>query len=139
MPRAADLKKQILRVAAGILIDEAGQLLLTDRSQASSMRDSWEFPGGKLIDGESAEEALRRELREELGIAITSCEPFHSLAHTYPDFCVDIDFFLVTAWTGVPSGIEGQALRWLPVEKLSPGLLLPADAPIIALLKEFCG
>lgn len=137
MPRAAGLKKKTLRVAAGILIDEAGQLLLTDRSQATSMREFWEFPGGKLVGGESAEDALRRELDEELGIAIAHCEPFHSLAHDYPDFSVEIDFFRITAWSGEPKGVEGQALRWLSPDDLSPDILLPADAPIIDLLKEF--
>lgn len=139
MSRAAYLRTGALRVAAGIVIDEQGRLLLTDRSGAASMREFWEFPGGKLRDGESAEQALQRELREELGIAITRCEPFHSLAHDYPDFRVEIDFFLVTAWTGEPRGVEGQALRWASPDDLSPDILLPADAPIVPLLKEHRG
>jgi len=100
------------------------------------MQEFWEFPGGKLASGESAEEALCRELAEELGIEITSCDHFHSLEHDYPEMCVAIEFFLVRTWRGTPSGIEGQVLRWLKPTKISPGLLLPADAPVLEMLKK---
>jgi 8-oxo-dGTP diphosphatase len=119
------------------LIDADGRLLITDRSQATTMQDYWEFPGGKLADGESAVDALRRELGEELGIAITSCDHFHRLEHEYPDTRVAIDFFLVRKWQGTPSGIEGQSLRWLRSSEILPGMLLPADAPLLDLLKDF--
>ncbi len=100
------------------------------------MQEFWEFPGGKLAIGESAEEALRRELVEELGIEITSCDHFHSLEHDYPAMRVAIEFFLVRTWQGTPSGIEGQLLRWLRLSEISPEMLLPADAPVLNLLKE---
>ncbi len=109
---------------------------MTDRSQAKTMRAFWEFPGGKLAAGESAQDALQRELGEELGIAIISSEHFHSLEHDYPDMQVAIDFFLVREWQGTPSGIEGQELRWLVPAEISPGLLLPADAPVLELIKN---
>jgi 8-oxo-dGTP diphosphatase len=137
------------------LIDVDERLLLTDRSQAKTMREFWEFPGGKLAKGETAKDALRRELGEELGIRISTCEHFHRLEHDYPDLHVAIDFFLVREWQGTPSGMEGQELRWLVREwqgtpsgmegqelrwlvpaDISPGLLLPADAPVLELLKK---
>jgi 8-oxo-dGTP diphosphatase len=100
------------------------------------MREMWEFPGGKLCRGESSEDALRREFTEELGIEITSWEHFHSLEHDYPETRVVIDFFLVRNWQGTPSGLEGQALQWLRPSDMSPELLLPADAPVLDLLKN---
>ena len=100
------------------------------------MQDFWEFPGGKLAEGESAKDALRRELGEELGIEITSCEHFHRLEHDYPDMRVVIDFFLVRKWLGTPSGVEGQAVQWFSPSEMPPELLLPADAPILEQLKE---
>jgi len=100
------------------------------------MNEYWEFPGGKLAEGESAKDALVRELREELGIEINACEYFSRLEHDYPDTPVAIDFFLVRNWQGSPSGAEGQALRWLRASEISPGLLLPADAPVLELLRD---
>jgi 8-oxo-dGTP diphosphatase len=136
VPRGSDLIARKVRVAAGLLIDAEGRLLITDRSQAAAMQEFWEFPGGKLAGGESAEEALRRELVEELGVEITSCVHLHSLEYDYPEMRVEIDFFLVRKWRGTPSGIEGQALRWLRPAEISPGMLLPADAPVLDLLQN---
>jgi 8-oxo-dGTP diphosphatase len=136
MPRVSGLTARKIHVAAGILIDAEGRLLITDRSRASAMQEFWEFPGGKLASGESAGEALRRELVEELGIEITSCDHFHSLEHDYPEMRVAIEFFLVRKWQGTPSGIEGQVLRWLKPSQISPGELLPADEPVLAALNN---
>ena len=111
-------------------------MLVSDRSRAAEMREYWEFPGGKLGRDESAGAALVRELREELGISVDSFEHFHTLEHDYPQFCVVIDFFLVTAWQGKPTGVEGQALRWIDPSTAAPGLLLPADAPVLDALQN---
>ncbi len=135
VPRAAELSEGRIKVAAGILSDVEGRVLITDRLRANAMRRYWEFPGGKTLGGETAEDALRRELGEELGIRILSCEPFHSLEHDYPEMRVAIEFFLVRQWQGTPSGIEGQVLKWLRPEDLSPETLLPADVPVLELLK----
>ena len=121
-------------VVAGILLNADDQVLIADRARSTSMQDFWEFPGGKVNDGESNESALRRELVEELDIRVTAAEHFHFLEHRYPDLCVAIDFYVVSAWDGEPTGREGQQLKWVPRQSLSDQRLLPADAPIIELL-----
>lgn len=136
MPRASFLNEDKLHVAAGILLDTGGRLLLADRSRATTMREFWEFPGGKLLAGESAEDALRRELGEELGIEILSCERFHSVAHDYAEMHVEIEFFLVKDWSGTPRGNEGQLLKWLRPADITSDLLLPADAPVLERLRD---
>ena len=100
------------------------------------MQQYWEFPGGKLATGETADGALVRELAEELGITIRSFDHLCSLEHDYTEMRVAIDFFMVSEWRGIPTGIEGQALQWLKPSEISPGLLLPADAPVLDALKD---
>jgi 8-oxo-dGTP diphosphatase len=124
-----------VQVAAGILRDANGRVLITDRTRAKTMRDLWEFPGGKLLPGESAEAALARELHEELGITINSYEQFHCLEHDYPDISVAVDFYLINDWSGEPSGVEGQGLRWETVDNISAECLLPADIVVLEALQ----
>jgi 8-oxo-dGTP diphosphatase len=126
-----------LEVAAGILLDANGCVLLTDRVHASSMREFWEFPGGKLQPGETARAALKRELAEELGIQVRSCTHFRRLEHRYPDMHVVIDFFLVKKWSGVPVGLDDQELAWIAAAELGEKSLLPADAPLVADLQRY--
>ena len=123
-------------VAAGILRDGAGRILISERLCDGPFNGLWEFPGGKIDDGEAAIDALRRELVEELGVEITAAAPYMALHHEYPDRIVDLEFFLVTAWRGEPEGLEGQGLRWLHPSDMDPDTLLPADAPVIAALTE---
>lgn len=133
VPRQAELAVGATRihVVAGILRGPNRQVLITDRLRSSSMRDLWEFPGGKVESGESAVGALHRELAEELGIESLEIEHFKRIEHDYPDLLVSIDFFMVSAWQGTPTGMEGQQLRWVDVDSLDSGLLLPADAPVV--------
>ncbi len=121
-------------VAAGILRDTAGRVLIAERLCDGPFNGLWEFPGGKIGDGESAAAALQRELAEEIGINVTAAQPFMELHHEYPDRTVDLEFFLVTDWQGEPAGLEGQALRWLTLDELRSDELLPADAPVIEAL-----
>ncbi len=100
------------------------------------MQEFWEFPGGKLASGESADDALRRELAEELGIEIHSFEHFRSLEHDYPGVRVSIDFYIVREWRGAPSGMEGQVLQWLKPSQVPSDLLLPADGPLLEVLQK---
>ncbi len=123
-------------VAAGILRDAAGRVLISERLCDGPFDGLWEFPGGKIGAGETAADALARELAEELGITVTSAQPFMELHHEYPDRTVDLEFFLVSDWQGEPAGLEGQGVRWLPTTELNPDDLLPADAPVVEQLRN---
>lgn len=122
-------------VAAGILRDTAGRVLISERLCVGPFNGLWEFPGGKIGAGESAADALRRELAEELGVTVTAAQPFIELHHEYPDRTVHLEFFLVTGWQGKPAGLEGQGIRWRALNELRPDELLPADAPVIEALR----
>ncbi len=123
-------------VAAGILCDAEGRVLIAERLGGGPFQGLWEFPGGKIGDGESAAEALSRELAEELGIEVVACAPFMRLRHEYDDRIVSIEFFIVSDWVSEPVGREGQALRWVPRERLDAGELLPADVPVVEALQR---
>lgn len=125
-----------LHVAAGILRNAAGEVLITERLCDGPFNGLWEFPGGKIDADETPVVALRRELREELGIEVTTAEPFMSLSHEYVDRTVDLEFFLVNDWDGDPDGLEGQGLRWVNVSQLDEAELLPADAPLVQALRK---
>ena len=125
-------------VAAGILRDTAGRVLISERLCDGPFNGLWEFPGGKIGAGESAADALQRELAEEIGVTVTAAQPFMELHHKYPDRTVDLEFFLVTGWRGEPAGLEGQGIRWVVLEKLEPEDLLPADAPVVEALRRHC-
>ena len=136
MPRQAELSSRPrVRVVAGILLDDNGFVLIADRRQSRSLQDYWEFPGGKIAAGESAADALRRELLEELGIDITPGRHFRRIEHDYADIDVAVDFYLVYEWHGTPAGCEGQEIRWVDPRRLSQQKLLPADAPVIDALR----
>ena len=122
-------------VAAGILRDPEGRVLIAERLGGGPFHGMWEFPGGKIVANESAEQALARELAEELGIQLRSTTHFMHLEHDYPDRSVSIDFFLVSAWVNEPEGLEGQQLRWVDAGRLAEQDLLPADKPVIEALR----
>jgi 8-oxo-dGTP diphosphatase len=124
-----------LHVAAGILRDSSGRILITERLCDGPFDGLWEFPGGKIAGGETSIQALIRELAEELGIAVAMSQPFMELHHEYPDRIVDIEFFVVTSWSGTPAGLEGQGLRWVLPSDLDPDILLPADVPVLEALQ----
>ncbi len=123
-------------VAAGILCDSSGRVLIAERLGDGPFHGMWEFPGGKIGADETAPEALSRELAEELGIEVTVCAPFMNLRHEYDDRTVTIEFFIVSAWNSEPVGREGQALRWVERDQLDSVSLLPADEPVVAALRQ---
>ncbi len=123
-------------VAAGILCDSSGRVLIAERLGDGPFHGMWEFPGGKIGADETAPEALSRELAEELGIEVTVCAPFLNLRHEYDDRTVTIEFFIVSAWNSEPVGREGQALRWVERDQLDSVALLPADAPVVEALRQ---
>jgi len=133
VPAEAALKPTI-RVAAAVLHDSQGRVLVCQRPAGKTLAGLWEFPGGKLEPGEAAEAALRRELYEELGIQVRSCRPLMQLQHEYPERHVELLVWLVEHYDGEARGLEGQALRWVSVQELPTLALLPADLPIIEYL-----
>lgn len=127
-----------INVAAGILIDKNNRVLITQRIEGKLLKGFWEFPGGKLNIGENPEIALKRELKEELGISVISYEPFMQLEHCYYNQAVNIDFFLVHKWLGSIVGLDGQNIQWVKISRLPKNKLLEADIPIIKALQEIC-
>ena len=123
-------------VAAGILCDSAGRILIAERLGGGVFNGLWEFPGGKIGADETSIEALSRELAEELGIEVTACASFMNMRHEYDDRVVTIEFFIVSEWNSDPVGREGQALRWVPRESLDAEELLPADVPVVEALQR---
>jgi 8-oxo-dGTP diphosphatase len=123
-----------IHVAAGVIANAAGEVLIAQRTAGRELAGAWEFPGGKLAAGESALDALRRELREELGIELIDAAPLLDYRHRYPARVVRLDVWRVLRFRGEPAGLEGQALRWAaPAELVATGLL-EADLPIVAAL-----
>lgn len=106
-------------VVAGVIFDStASQVLLALRKPDQHQGNRWEFPGGKLEEGEALQDGLLRELREEIGIVATQCQPRTIIEHRYPDKQVRLHFWNVTAFEGEPVGCEGQALQWRPLVEL---------------------
>ncbi len=105
-------ERTIVRVAAAILHRGDGKVLLAQRLPGTPYAGFWEFPGGKLEPGESARDALLRELDEELGIVVTRAAPWLTQRYDYPHAHVELDFFRVFEWQGEPHGRDGQAIAW---------------------------
>jgi 8-oxo-dGTP diphosphatase len=120
----------------GVLLDEAGRVLIAQRTAGKHHAGSWEFPGGKLEPGEDRVAGLARELCEELGISIESPRPLIEVGHDYPFGQVLLDVWLVCRFSGKPEGLDGQALRWCPIRELMTAGLLPADKPIVDALSQ---
>jgi 8-oxo-dGTP diphosphatase len=129
---------QIIHVVAAALIDAQGRVLIAQRPPGKALAGRWEFPGGKVEPGETAVQALARELMEELGISLTGePAPLMQLRHTYPFGEVLIDMWVVLGYRGEPAGLDGQALRWCSQEELETAELLEADRPIVAELRRW--
>jgi 8-oxo-dGTP diphosphatase len=128
----------VVLVAAVALVDPDGRVLLAQRPPGKSMAGLWEFPGGKVNPGETPEAALIRELAEELGIDVTaSClAPLTFASHSYPEFHLLMPLYACRKWSGIPTAREGQRLTWVPPARLGDYPMPPADAPLIALLRD---
>ncbi len=124
-----------LHVAAGVLVNRQGLVLIARRPAGKHMAGAWEFPGGKVAQGETVLQALRRELREEIGIEVLSARPLISYRHVYPERTVLLDVWTVTRHAGEPRALEGQPLRWEAVDRLLDAGLLDADRPIVEALR----
>ena len=131
--------KPLLLVAACALIDADGRVLLARRPEGKKMAGLWEFPGGKLHDGETPEAALIRELKEELGIDVSAAclAPFAFASHDYERFHLLMPLYLCRRWKGTPRPKENQTLTWVRPQKLADYPMPPADKPLIPLLRDF--
>lgn len=124
-----------IQVVAAILRDVQGRVLIAERPAGKPMAGYWEFPGGKLEAGEPAIAALKRELREELGIHVEQAHRLLDLSHLYPERHVHLDVWRVTRYAGTPAAHEGQQLAWVVPDELPDWRLLPADGPIVVAVK----
>jgi 8-oxo-dGTP diphosphatase len=123
-----------IHVLVGVIEDARGRVLVNRRVAGTHMAGFWEFPGGKRQADESRIDALRRELREELGIDVQSAKPYLEIEHDYGDRHVLLDVWTVTAYEGEPEPVERQELRWVEVAGLDDIGLLPADRPLVEAL-----
>ncbi len=130
--------KPLLLVAACALVDTDSRVLLARRPEGKKMAGLWEFPGGKLNPGETPEQAVIRELKEELGIDVAEAclAAFAFASHDYGRFHLLMPLFVCRRWKGTPSGLEGQALAWVRPSKLTEYDMPPADKPLIPLLRD---
>jgi 8-oxo-dGTP diphosphatase len=125
-----------IEVVAGALYDASGRVLIAQRPPGKALAGRWEFPGGKVHDGEAAYDALVRELREELGVEVRSAQRLMRYPHAYPDRVVWLDMWIVTDWRGQPASLDGQALKWVQPAMLDGEDILEADRPIVAALMQ---
>ena len=130
---------KLLLVVAVALIDTEGRVLLAQRPEGKSLAGLWEFPGGKVEQGETPEAALIRELGEELGIETkSSClAPLTFASHAYDDFHLLMPLFACRRWTGIPTPREGQNLAWVRAKDLRNYPMPPADIPLIPILRDW--
>jgi 8-oxo-dGTP diphosphatase len=128
------LDKPRLRVVAAALFDARGRVLIAQRPEGKHMAGWWEFPGGKVANGESDADALVRELREELGVETHAHGLITTMSHEYPDRIVDLVLWHASIASGEPRGLDGQQLQWVSCQSLGNVGLLPADLPLIPAL-----
>lgn len=123
-----------IQVAAALIVRE-GRYLITQRRADVHLGGLWEFPGGKRESGESLEDCLRRELREELGIEISHPALFRVIRHDYPEKSVELHFFKCVIASGLPCPLGCEDLRWVAPEELDRFPLPPADQPLVEALR----
>ncbi len=128
----------LLLVAAAALIDKDGRVLVAQRPQGRAMAGLWEFPGGKVKDGETPEFALCREIAEELGIEVRECcfTPIAFASHSYDNFHLLMPLYVCRMWKGIVTPQEGQQVKWMKVNELYSLPMPDADVPLIAQLME---
>lgn len=126
---------EVVDAAVAVILRADGKVLLGQRPEGKSWAGWWEFPGGKVEDGETAAHALQREVHEELGIEATLFSPWITRIFAYPERTVRLHFFTVRQWQGEPHGRENQLLSWERPEAPSVGPLLPANAPVLEALR----
>jgi 8-oxo-dGTP diphosphatase len=131
----------LLLVVAVALVDADGRVLIARRPEGKALAGLWEFPGGKLGANETPEEALIRELREELGIEVKApcLAPLTFASHAYEDFHLLMPLYVCRRWEGFVQPLEGQALKWVRPKELRAYPMPPADEPLIPHLVDLLG
>jgi 8-oxo-dGTP diphosphatase len=138
---AIPTKMNLLLVVAVALVDADGRVLIAQRPPGKALEGLWEFPGGKIHDGERPETALIRELDEELGIAVEEAclAPLSFASHAYPEFHLLMPLYICRRWKGFVTARENQALKWVFPRDLRSYPMPPADAPLIPALLDLLG
>lgn len=124
-----------VHVAVAVIQDASGRVLLARRADGVHQGGLWEFPGGKVERGEGLAQALRREIREELGVVVNTHQPLIDLTYRYPDKTVRLDVHRILHYFGSPIGLEGQPLEWVLPEQLQQYAMPAADRPICTALR----
>ncbi|MDA8477194.1 8-oxo-dGTP diphosphatase MutT [Citrobacter sp. Awk 4] len=127
---------KILQIAVGIIRNPQNEIFITQRAADAHMANKLEFPGGKIELGETPEQALIRELQEEVGITPQDATLFDTLEYKFPDRHITLWFWLVESWEGEPWGREGQPGQWIAQSELDAKDFPPANEPVIAKLKQ---
>ncbi len=122
----------LIHVAVGVITNSVGEILLAQRPAHLHQGGLWEFPGGKVEAGESVQQALRRELEEEVAITLQQAEPLIRIPYHYPEHSVLLDVWEVERFVGEPRGVEGQPLRWVAPGRLPDYAFPAANRPIVA-------
>jgi mutator protein MutT len=125
----------VIQVAAGLICRE-GRYLIARRKAGAHLGGLWEFPGGKRESGESLEDCLHRELREELGIDVMAPIPFRVIQHAYPEKTVEMHFFRCAVRRGEAQALECEEIRWVTPRELSQYDFPPADQPLLEALRS---
>ncbi|HEX7967023.1 MAG TPA: (deoxy)nucleoside triphosphate pyrophosphohydrolase [Stellaceae bacterium] len=128
----------VVLVVAVALVDADGRVLLAQRPEGKMMAGLWEFPGGKVHEGEAPEAALIRELKEELGIDVSEAclAPLTFASHRYERFHLLMPLYVCRRWSGTVTAREGQSLAWVRPVKLDQYQMPPADRPLVAMLRD---
>ena len=130
--------QSLILVVAAALVDADGRVLIAQRPEGKSMAGLWEFPGGKIEANESPDDALIRELREELGIAVKQAclAPFTFALHSYPNFHLLMPLYICRRWEGIPEPRHHAALKWVRPKDMKDYPMPAADLPLIPMLRD---
>ena len=132
------MPQSLILVVAAALVDADGRVLIAQRPEGKSMAGLWEFPGGKIEADESPDDALIRELREELGIAVKQAclAPFTFASHSYPNFHLLMPLYVCRRWEGIPEPRHHAALKWVRPKDMKDYPMPAADLPLIPMLRD---